>query len=514
MAAKHFLLRAGLKMAVVVAEEEADAKATAKAAIVGDTNTDWDTAVVTELTAAAGADMEGWRLNVKVDTPLDVEVYNVTAVGEAADTLDDLADAVVVLLEAAGGAALTPSYATPNLTIAEIADNIGDHKVYVTVMPPATWPDPDIAIPGFVGAIVDEGIAGAVLTAALVPAQSIPVVTDSLVAPAVTDVRDGVDYGTGGDASEGTCAVPAAADVEAGVAVDDAVGTFAVPAVGDVEAGVEYGDTAEFTGTFAVPAVGDVEAGVEFGAAAEFTGTFAVPAVGDVEAGVEYGDTAEFTGTFAVPAVADVRDGTTFGDLEEFEGTLDVQNKVYKLVVPASVLIPRANGIDTLVISAGSAADALAMAQALSGADYDALWTNATATELVGGTDMEDWTMNVTVTSAAGEELYDVTVTGAGSDTLADMAGDMVTALEAAGGAALTPSWDAGTSTLTVAAIADGIGNATVEVSIYPPLATEIAIPGFVSTITDGGEAAAALTVLMVTDNPIPNINVQAKNKE
>ena len=241
MAAKHYLVRSGLRSVILVADDETDAKAVAKAAIAGDTNTDWDTAAVTDLGATAGTTLEGWRLNVKVDTPLDVEVYNETVTGGVGDVLDDLAADMVTALETAGGASLTPSYSTPDLTIAAIADGIGDHKVYVTVMPPATWEDADIAIPSFVGAITDEGIAGAVLAVALGTAASIPVITEAFTAPLAADVEAAVEYGLVGS---------------------ETTGTFAVPAEADVEAGVQYGNALEFTGTFVVPAIGDVEAGV------------------------------------------------------------------------------------------------------------------------------------------------------------------------------------------------------------------------------------------------------------
>jgi hypothetical protein len=354
MATNRYLLRSGLKAVVVVAENSTDAKAVAKAAMVNDTDADWDAAVVTDVAAAAaGADMEGWRLNVKVDTPGDVELYNVTVTAAAADTVDDMGDDAVTALEALGGAALTPSYATPVLTIATIGDGIGDSKVYVTMKPPLTWPDPDHAVPGFIGAIVDEGIPGAVLTCALVPAQTIPVVVDSILAPAVTDVRDAVEYGTGGDGSTGSCKVPVAADVEFGVDVDATTGTFVVPAVTDVQDGVDFGAAAEFTGTFEAPAVTDVRDGVGYGAAGtEFEGECAVPAVGDVEAGVAVdaavgtflvpsednvhagipfgGAGVEFTGTLTHPAVTDVRDGIQYGaDGTELEGTLSLPNITY-----------------------------------------------------------------------------------------------------------------------------------------------------------------------------------------
>jgi hypothetical protein len=362
MATNRYLLRAGLKAVVVVAEDATDAKAVAKAAMVNDTDADWDAAVVTDVAAAAaGADMEGWRLNVKVDTPSDVELYNITVTAGAADTVDDMGDDAVTALEAAGGVALTPSYATPLLTIAAIADGIGDHKVYVTMMPPLTWPDPAHAVPGFVGLIVDEGFAGAVLTCALVPAQTIPVVVDSILAPALVNVRDGVNYGTGGNLSIGSCHVPAAGDVEFGVDVDATTGTLVLPLAADVEVaigfgaggtevtgtmtspdplnvrdGVKYGgDGTEFEGICVIPAAADVEFGVDVDAT---TGTFVVPAAVDVQDSVTFGAAAEFTGTFEAPATTDVRDGVGYGAAgTEFEG---------ECIVPAASDVESGVGVD------------------------------------------------------------------------------------------------------------------------------------------------------------------------
>ncbi|NLF33254.1 MAG: hypothetical protein GX591_20505, partial [Planctomycetes bacterium] len=63
-------------------------------------------------------------------------------------------------------------------------------------------------------------------------------------APDEADVRDGVVYDDAtGTPTEGTAAIPAAADVRAGVAVDDTVGTAAIPGAADVRAGVAVDGT-------------------------------------------------------------------------------------------------------------------------------------------------------------------------------------------------------------------------------------------------------------------------------
>lgn len=86
--------------------------------------------------------------------------------GVDAASFDSFGAAAVVALEAAGGSALTPSYnaSTQVLTVAAIADNIGDHQLNVDFYDASQAAKSNI--PGYLGATVDEGIAGAVLTIA------------------------------------------------------------------------------------------------------------------------------------------------------------------------------------------------------------------------------------------------------------------------------------------------------------------------------------------------------------
>jgi len=68
------------------------------------------------------------------------------------------------------GAGTLASFSTPTLTAAAVADNIGDHVLTMTLTPPSgSEPVADV-----MGAIVDEGIAGAVLSGALAIPTAIP----------------------------------------------------------------------------------------------------------------------------------------------------------------------------------------------------------------------------------------------------------------------------------------------------------------------------------------------------
>ena len=154
---------------VVHAADVADAKRVAQSMFAGDANDQiFDSAVVTEI--EAGTDLEGFKLQVVIydSTP----VINVEYTAQAAETLDDMADAIVPLLNAESiiaGAA----YTTPNLTIAAIGDGLGDRTVGVFVTPPATLFDDPQPIAAYVGTITDEGIVAAALAVALVPGADV-----------------------------------------------------------------------------------------------------------------------------------------------------------------------------------------------------------------------------------------------------------------------------------------------------------------------------------------------------
>lgn len=100
----------------------------------------------------------------------------VLAGGTSANKLSTLAAAMVVALNAASfiaNAAFNTS--THVLTVASAADNIGDHAIAVSVLPPSSdyvsptgVPTVGASVPGYVTAITDSGVVAAALTATFV----------------------------------------------------------------------------------------------------------------------------------------------------------------------------------------------------------------------------------------------------------------------------------------------------------------------------------------------------------
>ena len=163
-------LKEGVDTVVVWAENAADARAIAKASSGGDAS-DAAWALATPVLAATAADLEGWRLRIKVG-----DIVDCTVTGAAAATVDTIGDLMVIALNATTPIA-NAAYATPALEIASIADGIGDEQVTAYFLPPLAdtdFGDPRVSIPTFLGAIVDGGVAAAALTLALVPANAKP----------------------------------------------------------------------------------------------------------------------------------------------------------------------------------------------------------------------------------------------------------------------------------------------------------------------------------------------------
>jgi hypothetical protein len=151
---------------IVSATDSANALAMAKAIFGEDSNAAWADATVATLAdvAANAPGMEGWTLRVVVRGASGAAVVDVKVVGTPTDnTIDKIGDLMVIALNATAaiaGAAYVA--ATQILTVAAIGDAIGDKVLEVYYYPPG-YTDL-VGIPGLVGAIVDEGIAGAVLT--------------------------------------------------------------------------------------------------------------------------------------------------------------------------------------------------------------------------------------------------------------------------------------------------------------------------------------------------------------
>lgn len=189
MAAKYFILQQsviaavpavdGVNCMIIVAESAADAKAIANSKSQNDANGAWSNATATEL--AAGVDLEGWKLNVRVvDNVTREDVVNVTVTGAASATFDSIGALAVTALNATtpiAGAA----YASNTLKVAETTDGLGDNSLYVTFTPPPASNENPTTIPGFLGAIVHEGASGDALTVAFAAdAYTIPKINAQL----------------------------------------------------------------------------------------------------------------------------------------------------------------------------------------------------------------------------------------------------------------------------------------------------------------------------------------------
>lgn len=165
---------AGHNSVVVFAADAADAEAMAKGLHPGDSGALWDAS--TPVAIVAATDMEGWRANVILQHPTTLAVVaDVTYTGIAADVIDDLGDGLVILLNATASiAASIYTAATQVLTVAAIADSLGDHLVTVNFFPPVAYGlGQDVDVPSFLASTVDGGIAGADVTATFVADASV-----------------------------------------------------------------------------------------------------------------------------------------------------------------------------------------------------------------------------------------------------------------------------------------------------------------------------------------------------
>ena len=162
-----------------------------------------------------------------------------------------------------------------------------------------------------------------------------------------------------------------------------------------------------------------------------------------------------------------------------------------------------------LVVQAEAAADAKALASAYF--DGDSGWSGATSVALTAETldasaSMLGWTFKVSITGGAAQtaDPIEISHVGTGTDDLDACMADLVIALNAhaeiANAAYVAPD-------LTVAAIADGMGDATVRFFVYPPSSECAAVDTNLASlftgaggITHEGIAAAALAIELVAD--------------
>jgi len=107
-----------------------------------------------------------------------------------------------------------------------------------------------------------------------------------------------------------------------------------------------------------------------------------------------------------------------------------------------------------------------------------------------------DWAASTI--NSQGPFFYIRAVIDAGTTTTVPLAGRAWTALG-------TSSYSSGDNTLTAAALADGFGDHTLSVKAFPPGGAE-PVASLISTIVDGGVAAAVLTVVLAGPTAIPKV--------
>lgn len=157
---------------IVSAADAADAKVIAGVQYIGNSG-GWSNATATLLAdVASSADdaLVGWVFEVTILTPAGAVLEQVSATGTATDdTIDKIAALLVIAIDATDSVTAS-DYTGQLLTVAEIADGIGDHTLTVTVKPPVVndasgqQQNQPAAIPGYIDTIVHEGVAAAVLT--------------------------------------------------------------------------------------------------------------------------------------------------------------------------------------------------------------------------------------------------------------------------------------------------------------------------------------------------------------
>lgn len=141
----------GANAMVVYAEDANDAKDICKNYFTGDSNAAWEAATATAI--AAAADLAGFTLRAGIlgQTP----VVHAEVTGAASATIDTLGTALAAALNALPNiAAAAYNTSTQVLTIAGVADELGDQQGYCELLGPGGVP-----VAGFAGAVTDGGVA-------------------------------------------------------------------------------------------------------------------------------------------------------------------------------------------------------------------------------------------------------------------------------------------------------------------------------------------------------------------
>lgn len=159
------------------------------------------------------------------------------------------------------------------------------------------------------------------------------------------------------------------------------------------------------------------------------------------------------------------------------------------------------NGADSMIVQAASATEAKEIAAAKFDGD-GGIWAGATVTEMASTADWEGWTFRIVVNTATPKVF---TYTGTSTnDTIDEIAAALVTLINADADIA-GAAYNTTTQVLKVAETSDGLGAAQLEVTITPPGGFS-GVASLVGTIVDGGEASAALSVVLPADEVVPPV--------
>jgi len=169
-------------------------------------------------------------------------------------------------------------------------------------------------------------------------------------------------------------------------------------------------------------------------------------------------------------------------------------------------------GGNAMIVSATTAADAKAAAAAKYGGDSGG-WATANTTELtekaVTATGaLTGWRFRIVIYTAT-PKVFELTAAGASQDTLDEIGAALATLINTDADIA-DAAYTAATQTLTVAAGSGGsnLGDMAVTAEVFPPEESDaggitnskVAIPGFIASITDEGDATDDLEVVFGAD--------------
>ncbi len=180
----------------------------------------------------------------------------------------------------------------------------------------------------------------------------------------------------------------------------------------------------------------------------------------------------------------------------------------FQIVLPSgSEAGPRTGGFNAMIVHAATSADAIAAAKAYFSDDNDNAWGAATATEIVGVSDLTGLQVAIRVSFAGANfpgrtETIEFLVTAGSSSTPATLATALAAALNADAGLA---NASASGAVVTIAA-ADNAGDLVITSEAR---LNGIAIPGLAPTVNAAGAAGIDRTITLPTGSLLgASINV------